>query len=106
MTVAELARERGISAQSAARLVRRKRWRRIPGNDGDIRVLVPDGGSDKSIRPRKNTDTVAGLLSTIKTLQTALQREQGRADRLDAELSALRTASRWHRLRRAWRGGL
>jgi hypothetical protein len=41
MTYAELAAVRGISALSAERLVRRRRWPRQAGNDGVVRVLVP-----------------------------------------------------------------
>lgn len=41
MTYAELAAVRGISAVSAERLVRRRRWPRQAGNDGVVRVLVP-----------------------------------------------------------------
>jgi hypothetical protein len=41
MTYPELAAVRGISALSAERLVRRKRWPRQTGNDGIVRVLVP-----------------------------------------------------------------
>jgi hypothetical protein len=40
MTYAELANVRGISAASAERLVRRRRWPRQTGNDGIVRVLV------------------------------------------------------------------
>jgi hypothetical protein len=41
MTKAELALVRGISVASAYRLIRRQGWRRQPGNDGKVRVLVP-----------------------------------------------------------------
>jgi hypothetical protein len=41
MTYTELAAVRGISALSAERLVRRRRWPRQAGNDGVVRVLVP-----------------------------------------------------------------
>jgi hypothetical protein len=41
MTYAELADVRGISAASAERLVRRRKWSRQVGNDGVARVLVP-----------------------------------------------------------------
>jgi hypothetical protein len=41
MTYAEIAAARGISADSAVRLVRRKRWSKQAGNDGTVRVLVP-----------------------------------------------------------------
>jgi uncharacterized coiled-coil DUF342 family protein len=43
MTYAEIAAARGISADSAVRLVRRKRWTKQAGNDGTVRVLVPVG---------------------------------------------------------------
>lgn len=42
MTKAELARVRPIALGSADRLIRRQGWRRQPGNDGRVRVLVPD----------------------------------------------------------------
>jgi pyruvate/2-oxoglutarate dehydrogenase complex dihydrolipoamide acyltransferase (E2) component len=41
MTYAELADALGIEGDSARALVRRRRWRRIPGNDGLARVEVP-----------------------------------------------------------------
>jgi hypothetical protein len=41
MTYAEIAAARGISALSAERLVRRRRWAKQPGNDGTVRVLIP-----------------------------------------------------------------
>jgi hypothetical protein len=44
MTYTELARIRGISKESAIRLVRRERWRKLPGNDagGTVRVFIPE----------------------------------------------------------------
>lgn len=44
LSYTELARIRGISKESAIRLVRRERWRKLPGNDagGTVRVLVPE----------------------------------------------------------------
>jgi hypothetical protein len=41
LTYDELGRIRGIGRESAVKLVQRKRWRRIPGNDGVARILVP-----------------------------------------------------------------
>jgi hypothetical protein len=41
MTKAELAQVRGIAIESVEKLMRRQGWRRQPGNDGRIRVLVP-----------------------------------------------------------------
>jgi transposase-like protein len=37
----ELAQIRGIGRESAVKLVQRERWRRQPGNDRSVRVLVP-----------------------------------------------------------------
>jgi hypothetical protein len=41
MTYTEIAAARGISPESAVRLVRRKHWQKQAGNDGTVRVLVP-----------------------------------------------------------------
>jgi hypothetical protein len=41
MSKAELAAVRGIAVGSAERLIRRQRWRRMLGNDGRIRALIP-----------------------------------------------------------------
>jgi hypothetical protein len=41
LTYGELGHIRGIGRESAVKLAQRKRWRRIPGNDGVARVLVP-----------------------------------------------------------------
>ena len=41
LTYEELGRIRGIGRESAVKLVQRKRWRRMPGNDGVARALVP-----------------------------------------------------------------
>ena len=41
LSYAELGRVRGIGRESAKKLALREGWRRIPGNDGATRVLVP-----------------------------------------------------------------
>ncbi len=41
MTYAELATALGITAESAQRMVARKKWPRKPGNDGKARIGVP-----------------------------------------------------------------
>ena len=43
LTYAELAVARGVTKRTAIRMTQRHRWRRQPGNDGMIRVLVPPG---------------------------------------------------------------
>ena len=51
MTYAEIASARGISAKSAERLVRRRRWSKQVGNYGTVRVLVPpDEARPASVR--------------------------------------------------------
>jgi hypothetical protein len=42
LTYAELADARGITRKAAVRMTQRHRWRRTPGNDGAVRVYVPD----------------------------------------------------------------
>jgi hypothetical protein len=42
LTYAELAKALKITAASANKLARRKRWPRVPGNDGKARVSVPE----------------------------------------------------------------
>jgi hypothetical protein len=41
LSKSELARIRRISVASADRLIRREKWRKMPGNDGRIRALIP-----------------------------------------------------------------
>jgi hypothetical protein len=42
LTYAELAKALKIAPASANRLARRKRWTRLKGNDGKVRVAVPE----------------------------------------------------------------
>jgi hypothetical protein len=104
MTYAELADVRGISAMSAERLARRRRWARQVGNDGVVRVLVPLAEARKS--PRRTTlvrtrtsSRISPLTSApdippdVRTMESALEllreqfeRERGRADRAERHL--------------------
>jgi hypothetical protein len=49
----QLARARAISKESAIRLARRERWRKMPGNEADktVRVLVPETWLQPAARP-------------------------------------------------------
>ena len=61
MTYGELAHTRGIDRQSAVKLVRRQRWRRQPGNHGEVRVFVPlDGLSRPTARDEAPEETRVG----------------------------------------------
>jgi hypothetical protein len=135
MTANELSQLRGISKASAARLVRRRKWRRRTDNlTGIVRVLVPHDFLARTDSPADARGISAPHLShAIKVLELALaalrERAEGaeaRAARVEAELAGERSRgdllrqqidqqrgaeeerqklSRWQRIRRAWRGG-
>jgi hypothetical protein len=100
MTKAELAHVRGIDLGSASRLIRRKGWRRQPGNDGRVRVLVPadwaqprgDGPwddeqadpTDSAAGPTDNPTDGVEIAAAIEAVMSALR--EGHA----GEVSALR----------------
>lgn len=50
LTYFELGARLGITAESARRLAQRRRWRRITGNDGRARVVVPADAFDRVAR--------------------------------------------------------
>src|SRR5215218_7162586 len=58
MTYSELAEAIGRSEIAARSLVARKRWRRVPGNDGKVRLAVPiellDKLRDRSVHRSAN----------------------------------------------------
>ncbi|WP_238246380.1 hypothetical protein [Methylobacterium iners] len=56
LTYDELAERLGIERESARQHVKRKRWGRRPGNDGKVRIGVPD----EVLSPGSEGDTVAG----------------------------------------------
>jgi len=72
MTLKELAASRRISVPSAARLMRRRKWRRQPGNDGHIRVWVPTGEQEPKaddradIRPDVSADSSSDVIADIR----------------------------------------
>jgi hypothetical protein len=100
---------------SAMRLVRRKNWARQTGNDGVVRILVPlpaagdrkqrkallrgTTGADKhAVRGERSRTsnrtsgpdkrrTIEALENAIVTLREQLARSEGRADKLQAELT-------------------
>ena len=54
MSKAELADVRGIAVESAERLIRRQRWRRMLGNDGRIRALIPPDWAEPHGEPKRH----------------------------------------------------
>lgn len=117
LTYDEIAAVRGTQRVGAIRWVQRHKWRRQPGNDGLVRVLVPPNALTPTTPPRRSTPTVtpdsaaaftsavaaikeahAGEVAALREHLTARaeQAEQGReaadarADRAEATLSAER----------------
>jgi hypothetical protein len=124
MTYAEIAATRGISADSAVRLVRRKRWPKQAGNNGTVRVRVPaDEATPANPRPSRGQPggqpaghPPADILPVIrKAIREVIQplseqleaanqradddraradRAEEKADRLQVELVELRVSER------------
>lgn len=115
MTYDEAAAALGITPGSVRRTARRKRWNRIPGNDGCARVEIPDDllakrhlpeGSPQDSpadspegRPDDHAAMLARLEVEIAGLKAVVDAERARADaearRADA---AERDRDRWHEL--------
>src|SRR4051812_4128029 len=92
MTKAELAAARIISTASADRLIRRHGWRKQPGNDGRVRVLVPrtwvenysaDPLDKPVLRPSGTAVSPTDIREALRALQAAVTvlREQQEAER-------------------------
>lgn len=109
MTYAEIAAARGISALSAERLVRRRRWPKQLGNDGTVRVLVPadearpasarhPGGRQPGRPPADVLPAIReAIRETIQPLQEQLQAANRRAERAEERAEAERArADREH----------
>lgn len=101
LTYAELAQRLKIKPASAKRLVQRRKWKRIVGNDGIARVYVPveavadDVSSDISgdVTPEQSSPVtpdlsshVARLEGVIEGLKGQLEAEQRRADAAEARV--------------------
>lgn len=112
MSIAELAKSRRISKASAWKLVTRRGWQRLKGNDGTIRIYVPRGQEQpqtdvpKDVAKDTTPDSAAVIAAKdehIADLRLALGRAEARADDLQAQLDQWRMAGWWRRrrLRRA-----
>jgi hypothetical protein len=134
LTYDELAEVRGIRRIGAVRLAQKRRWRRQPGNDGRVRVLVPPDAlaqvrGTRQPRPKAegdregDRDGATSVAAAFERALTAVQeahavevgalREQlGAAEKARAEAQgtaeSLRQADAARkargRLRRAWDG--
>jgi hypothetical protein len=78
LTYDDLGRVRGIGRESAVKLAQRKRWRRVPGNDGIARVLVPPEWltlakePSPEVSPEPSPDSSPDISSIISGFETAL----------------------------------
>ena len=91
LTYRELAERLGVKLESARKSVQRKRWRKITGNDGTVRILVPvealplsmDKGSDS---PGDSPAVYTRELETrIEGLHMLLAAETRRAETAEAD---------------------
>jgi hypothetical protein len=73
LSVPELAAKRRISEQSAARLVRRRRWQRRTDADGVVRIRVPDVTADTPNRPRGSQPAIEVLRMAVESLTERLR---------------------------------
>lgn len=103
LSYAGLGRIRGIGRESAKKLALRERWRRIPGNDGTTRVLVPREWLKPARQSpvertrelsREDTHATNALDSAFATALTAKDGEiaalRAVIDAKDGELAAVR----------------
>lgn len=59
LTYDELAERLGIERESARQHVKRKRWGRRPGNDGKVRIGVPDEALENRTEPATEGETAS-----------------------------------------------
>lgn len=85
LTYAELAERLGISADGARMKVKRAKWTKMRGNDGAVRVLVPDHelSAPEPVMPAfpdQAAEQVRTLEAHIATLTEQLAKAESRAD--------------------------
>jgi hypothetical protein len=113
LTYAELADRLGIEREAARQLVKRRRWMKWKGNDGQVRISVPEEAvgarSETGLPPgdEPGTDRIAepvvdraepGVLQVlsrhIERLEQALESAQKRANDLERERDEARTEAK------------
>lgn len=85
LTYAELAERLGISADGARMKVKRAKWTKMRGNDGAVRVLVPDHelSAPEPVMPAfpdQAAEQVRTIEAHIATLTEQLAKAESRAD--------------------------
>lgn len=97
LTYKEIAERFDIKLASARRLVMRKKWHKIKGNDGETRVSVPlealerhDDKHDDKHDDNHYDKTIATMQAKIDGLEAVILSEKKRADAAEAD------RDRWH----------
>lgn len=102
LTYKELAARLGVKQESARKTVQRKRWQRVTGNDGVVRIIVPVDALPQSVDSpddshRDSPSDMSG--ATIRELQAKVE---GLMQVLEAERHRAKAAEqdrdRWHQL--------
>ena len=73
LTYDELAERLGIERESARTLVKRKRWTRQPGNDGKVRIGVPDDTLEARDIPGDDVRDDPGHVPPLDPVQSQVQ---------------------------------
>lgn len=98
MTYKELSEHLAIKLPSARRLVMRKKWHKVKGNDGETRISVPDDflihrdsryddnhNDGHDVRSDKNDDVIMTLKIENAALKASLEAEKNRADTAETD---------------------
>lgn len=89
-TYQELAEQWGITVPAAKQRVRRAGWKRGKGNDGIVRVLVPEDTErmETAVSPKKPAESQAleTLRATVENLTSVTVRQAQRIDDLTTAL--------------------
>lgn len=98
LTYRELAKRLNVKPESARKTAQRKGWKRVPGNDGQARVLVPvesltrppDSPSDSLGDGPMDSAAIGELEIRIEMLKELVTAERRRADAAEADRDAWR----------------
>ena len=94
MSYGEAAAKLNSSVGAVRKRALRGHWARQAGNDGKVRLLVPDETSMGRPTPVRvdMVSTVSALQAHIETLKAELAASEARVDKLSTELAGERTA--------------
>ena len=98
LTYKEIADRLGTLPESARKLAKRRRWQKIKGNDGEVRICVPvsyfEDARVSAQEPAQDDDREPSreLQIMIDGLKALLESERRRADAAEVD------RDRWHEL--------